>query len=284
MGNYLDVDAVNWSSLKHLQVSPKRYRWHQDNPQVDSDFMRLGRATHAAVFEPDRFLSDFVAWTGKKRGGKAWKTFQDEHAHQTILTLSAMERATAIGEAVRTHPEVRILLESPSNEYEREIVWTDLATQLKCKAKLDCVIPFRKMFLDLKTDSKGINLFSFSRTMNRMGYAHQMRWYQRGLREVTGEDYSPILVPVESFPPFDAAVYDLGQESIEVADAEIDELLATLVNCIESGQWPGAHPVRQTIDLPRWRLDTETEDAEGLGLDWSAANDGDASNDEACGL
>jgi len=276
MGDYLKRPGLNWSSLKHLRPpgSPLRFRWHLDNPQPDASYFALGRATHASVFEPDRFLTDFVVWDvltkkGDKiapRNGGAWDEFQGLHAHQTILTMAEMRRATDIGEAVRRHEAARRFIEDPKGSYEVEISWVEQG--FEAKAKIDAIAPGFSVFLDLKTDSMGISPFAFGRTMDRMGYAHQMAWYRRGMK-ANGMPFSPALVPVEKTPPFDVAVYEIGDESLDVVDHEIDELLAVLRKCQEHDEWPGAWPGLGIVDLPRWRLDTDSEDAEDQDLDWS---------------
>jgi hypothetical protein len=281
VADYFQRAGLNWSSLKHIRPpgSPLRFKWHQQHPQKDTDTFALGRATHAAVFEPDRFLTDFVAWDvptkkgGKvaPRNGKAWDEFRAEHSHQTILTITEMRHATDIGDAVRRHDAARRFIEDPQARFEVELSWVEQG--FEAKAKVDCVSPAFSMFLDLKTDAVGIAPFSFGRTMDRMGYAHQMAWYRRGLK-ANGFDFSPALVPVEKSPPYDVAVYEIGDDSLDVVDNEIDELLALLRRCQECDEWPGAHPGLGIVDLPRWRLDTDTEDTEDQDLDWSKDNDG----------
>ena len=51
-GNYTDIDAVNWSSLKWMRESPQMYRYRLSVPMEDTPALALGRATHTLVFEP----------------------------------------------------------------------------------------------------------------------------------------------------------------------------------------------------------------------------------------
>lgn len=280
MVDYFARKGLNWSTLKHLRSpgSPLRFKWHQQHPRKDSDAFALGRATHAAVFEPDRFLTDFIAWDGLTKSGdkigpkhgKAWEAFKAEHSHQTILTIAEMRHATEIGEAVLRHERARTYIESQGAQYEVELEWVEQG--FEAKAKIDCLCPQCELFLDLKTDSHGIAPFPFGRTMDRMGHAHQMAWYQRGLR-ANGHDMLPVLIPVEKAPPYDVAVYEIGDQSLDVANSEIDDMLKLLRECQERDEWPGAYPGLGIVDLPRWRLDTDSEDTEDQDLDWSK-NDG----------
>ena len=270
--DYDSVDAVNFSTLKWMRRSPLHYRHNRDTRREDTDEFRLGRATHAAVFEPDRFLTDFVAWDHRTkkgkvgpRNGQAWDAFQEAHAGKTILPLEKLQEATAIGDAVRAHPVAQRILSH--GEAEKPLLWTDTATGLYCKAKLDWIAPAMNDLADLKTDGKGINTWRFQRTMDSLGYYLQVAFYRRACLEVMGIDLTPVLIVVEKQPPHDVAVWEVGNQTLEVADGELDELLERVAQCLDSGAWPGAFPGRGIIDLPSYRLNTETDDFDSLGLE-----------------
>jgi hypothetical protein len=272
--DYDSVEAVHYSTLKWMRRSPLHYWHHCDTPSADNDAFRLGRATHAAVFEPDRFLTDFVAWdrvtaagNPSPRNGKAWNGFQEEHAGKTILPLEQMQQATAIGDAVRSHPVAQRILFDPHGKAEEPLYWTDSTTGLLCKARLDWIAPAMGDIADLKTDGMGINAWRFARTMDALGYYLQAAFYRRALLETRQMDFTPVLIVVEKQPPHDVAVWEVGAQTLEVADAEIDELFEQISSSMARDSWPGAFPERGIIDLPSYRLNTETADFESLGLE-----------------
>src|SRR4030042_4181230 len=59
---YSEIKALNWTTLKKIDVSPAWLRHCIDHPDEDSDkaSWRQGRATHCSTLEPERFLSDYV--------------------------------------------------------------------------------------------------------------------------------------------------------------------------------------------------------------------------------
>jgi exodeoxyribonuclease VIII len=60
MTTYADIEAVNWSSLKHMSVSPLHYQHRLKNPQPSSAAMRMGTAIHCALLEPERFRDTYL--------------------------------------------------------------------------------------------------------------------------------------------------------------------------------------------------------------------------------
>ena len=267
MTRYEDVNAVNFSTLKWARTSLLHYRYWSEHQTPVNDAMRKGDAVHAAVFEPDRFLTDFVAWTrrtksGKMapRTGKAWLEFTAEHEGKTVLTIEQMERATLIGDAVRANSVARELLDDPKGMAEQPLVWED-DSGLLCKGKPDWVAPTMGDVDDLKVLGRGVSAWSFANTMQRMGYYLQVAFYRRGYHHLHGVELTPAFICVEETPPNDVAVHELGEQSLEVADQELDELLERVAQCQETNEWPGQYPRRNIIDLPKWRL---TEDA-GIG-------------------
>ncbi len=72
---YADIDAINWSTLKHMAVSAKMLRHRVDHPREDTKALALGRAIHCAVLERKRWQSEVIAepddWDLRSNKGKA---------------------------------------------------------------------------------------------------------------------------------------------------------------------------------------------------------------------
>ena len=66
--DYAAAVGINFSTLKHMARSPMHYRYALEHPPAETPAMLLGRATHTAVFEPDRFQLDYAVWPGDRRG------------------------------------------------------------------------------------------------------------------------------------------------------------------------------------------------------------------------
>lgn len=245
---YQAIDAVNWSSLKHLRISPKHYQHALANQRKDTAAFKLGRAVHTAVFEPDRLLRDYVIWEGGDRRGKAWEQFKELHWRSTILKEDEYARACAIRDAVRGCKLLAPYL--VDGQAEHVLQWTDPKSGLACKGRLDMLSPLA--VLDLKTSRHAVDLRLFASAAWGLGYAHQLEFYRRGAYAITGQDLPCIVVAVENAPPFDVCVSHVDEDTLWLAGEEIDKLLARLKECRETNEWPGAFSAEQTLAAPRW--------------------------------
>lgn len=245
---YQKIDAVNWSRLKAGRTSALHLKHRMEEPPEDTTAMALGRAAHAAVFEPRVFATQYVCFPGERRAGKAWDLFCEEHPEQTILKADEFVAAIHIAAAVRGHPVAGPLLEPPG-EAEKVITWTDEATGLACKGRLDWYRA--ELLCDLKTTQR-IGPRDFAATMARMGYHGQMAWYRAGLVANGLPAPVPRLIAVEAGPPHDVAVYRLSDDALFAGEQDCAELLRMLAAGRFSGQWPGQALEEQEIELPAW--------------------------------
>lgn len=247
---YLAVEAVNWSLLKHGRDSARHLHHAMTHPTEDSTRLKLGRGAHTALFEPDRFALDYAVFTGERRAGKAWDEFCAANEGQTILKADEHGQCLAIAAAVRAHPVAGPMLDPPG-EAEMVLTWTDEPTGLKCKARLDWYRP--GLLCDLKTTGD-IDRDRFASTAWRMGYHGQGAFYRRAL-EANGLDVPPFrIIAVEQTPPHDVAVFTLDDDAIYQGEQEVDELLRMVSAGRSSGRWPGRYQEEESLSLPRWAL------------------------------
>lgn len=64
---YRQIDAINWSSLKHMAESPMLYRHMLDHGRDDTPALAFGRLVHTLVFEPALFNSECAIYEGERR-------------------------------------------------------------------------------------------------------------------------------------------------------------------------------------------------------------------------
>jgi hypothetical protein len=89
------------------------------------------------------------------------------------------------------------------------------------------------------------------------------------------EAIKAVFLCVENTAPHEVAVYEPDLDAMALADEQIDDLLATLVECREKDAWPGryeAEVVRQRA--PAWAFpagEGETGDYEIVSDDEEAA-------------
>lgn len=253
--DYSKIDAINWSRLKVIGVSPLQFIWERDNPRPETGYLRIGRAVHAYLLEPATFKERFAKFDGTRRG-KAWDATKAHAESGGITLLSEDEFAAAIGcaAAVLANPHASEILKRGLKE--ATFTWKDEVTGLECKGRIDHV---GKHLVDLKTAAR-MNQRVFASAAARLGYHSQLAFYRDGL-EANGLDVSgdPFLIAVQSEMPHDVITYRLPPPVIEAGRTEYRRLLEKLAECRRTNQWPGAAPDGPvSFELPAWAyLDDE---------------------------
>ena len=264
--SYFTRSGVRATHLKALaKGSPLHYRHSVDNPQAGRTASRTAlQANHCAILEPDRFATDYAAWTGKTRRGKAWDQWQADHPGVTGLSAREHAEATRIGEAVRNHPVAGPIV-CGAQHIEHTHSWEDAVAGLPCLMRADLIGQTGRRVLlgDVKavesTDTKAI-----TRQAYRLGWPLQMAHYLDGVLDLFGHDVetSVALICVESSAPHDVAVVYLADEVMDHAAAQRLMLLDTIRRCTEYGVWPGRHLSAEVMDLPPW-LEPQLMDSRG---------------------
>lgn len=257
---YSDIDAVNFSSLKHMAKSPLHYDWARRNPAPDTAGRLKGRGTHTAVLEMDRFLVDYALFKGKVRRGAKWEEFKAVHPEENILKLDEYNHCLAVAKAVRKNPEAAALLNGA--ETEKTIEWVDKATGLCCKARLD--IWNDGWVADLK-GVPSVDGRKLASEIAKMMHFAQLAFYLNGAEAALGaRDVRGALICVEHNAPHDVCVVDPEESSLDMGRELVMRLLEKVAECRASGKWPGRYETRQLIALPAWAFDDDADFEEGI--------------------
>lgn len=249
---YLQAPGVHWSVLKNLEQSPLEYKHALDHPATETDAMRLGRAVHTAVLEPDQFLREYELYPGENRRGNAWKDFVAAHTSKTVLLEKDYQQCLAIRDAVRSHPIAGPLLEGAETEFA--VGWNDGGTGIPCKARIDCYKP--NTMVDLKTTGT-FEPRLFAATAARLKYVHQLAFYRNGLVASVRRVDAVKIICVQSSAPHDVIVYGLPEQMLDWARGEVGDLMRLLQKCQRRDEWPGAGVEEHELDLPLWAFPDE---------------------------
>lgn len=257
--DYQATAGINFSTLKHMRRSPLHYRYAQQNPPAETPAMLLGRATHTAVFEPQRFQLEYALWAGDRRG-KGYDEFAEACSAQgrTILRESEYHTVLEIRDSIRGTAPVAALLSKGSPE--TSVFWSNLETGLTCKGRLDWITG-DDAILDLKT-TPSIEPRAFATHAWSMGYFHQAAMYRDGFASSSGKGVLPSfgIIAVEKDLPHACRLFWLEHDSLEHAREEHVSWLRRVQECTETGIWPGPEPVESELAAPAWAM-TNDEDA-----------------------
>jgi hypothetical protein len=263
---YRELPGVRWSHLREMRKSPKHYLWATQN-QRDTASLKLGRAGHVAILDPEAFESDHIEYTAtKQRRGKVWEAFEAEHADKAILSRDEWARALCMRDAVNANGLAAELIADAAS-IETCVEWIDPFTRLECKARLD-VVTNAGWKVEIKT-TRAIEPKWFAADCARFGYHGQSAFHGDGLESAKRIDAKPLpdcfkpiriqkhaVIAVESSAPYDVAVYDFDADTIEAGRDLYRSSLTRVAECIATDVWPGVVPGNEvrTLQLPPWAV------------------------------
>jgi hypothetical protein len=270
---YDAIAALNISKLKAMKRSPQHFRHELDHPR-EASCLVVGNATHVAVLEPERYVSEFATWTRRTEGGRAaprngkwWDEFQLANPDKTILTYDENALAQEIAKAVRFDARANKYL--AEGEPEVTLEWTlDAALGSRAaKSRVDWLthidgVPY---LVGLKT-ARNCAHFPFGTQAAKLGYHWAWAYYHDAFKAIRGIAPHSIEIVVESEPPHAVAVYRIENDLIEQGREEYWEAAKVLAECEARDEWPGPVPGEEALSLPSWAYHQD-DDLSEIGLD-----------------
>jgi len=259
---YHSWEAVSNSRLSLLKRSPLHY---QHGFTAATAQMALGSLVHSGVLEPlsiaKRYVfmpnyanhPDNVTKTGARSFNAATdfvKKMQEQflslNFDKEIVTEDQYNTMIGMAAALQANTSARDLLRD--GEAEVSLVWDDPDTGLRCKCRVDWMTEKAGVFVDLKTTADASD---FERSILKYGYHRQTAFYQRGLLLAAGIEAVPWVIAAETKAPFGCRSAPMDTEALRLGMFEVDELLAKVVECQTSGEWPGySNP--SSWSVPEW--------------------------------
>ena len=261
MSDYHAIKALSNSSLSVLKRSPtefyKRFVTGEMKGQ-ESEAMFLGSAVHMLALEPERFDAEYVVLDGpinpttKKPYGRDTKAFEKWMLDQLgasnangirnrkILIREEFSESLAIAKAFQAHPEIAAIMASRAEklfESEYAMLWIeDDGSELDLKCKIDFVCPEARLIIDLKTTSDP-SPYAWGWSAEDFGYHRQAAIYSDAMEAKYGEPFRFLFGVVRSKEPYEAAVYELDDESIQRGRVEYEALIEEYIDCKANNDW-----------------------------------------------
>jgi len=216
--------GINYSSIAKGAKSMRLMHHAMTTQTPPTAAMALGKLTHLAVLEPDRFEDVLCIKAGRKTG--AFKGAQAE-TDEDIYTVAEYEQAAALRDVVMDQPEARRLV--AHSKHEVCLVWDRPEKYGRGKIRIDMMGD--DYFADLKT-ARDIALPAMVREFTgRYGrqYELQWGWFWEALEQLNG-----------GYPGFDGWV-------IAVETGTVPDAYAAKVNgdLIKHGQERAVEIARQ---------------------------------------
>jgi len=268
--DYDAIDAVNFSSLKEMAASPRRYQHRKAHGRPVRPWMSRGTSGHTALLEPDRFFRDYAVFghADKKRGSKEWNAFEAANPGKELLKLKEYSEACAIRDSVRADSVAMRYLEHGLPEVA--LVWNDAETGELCKGRIDWLDDIGRVIVDIK-GARNIESHAFWRSGANLLYHTQAAVYADGYKAITGHEPASKIIAVEFDAPHDVVVYNMTPEVLDAGRESYRNLLLKLIGCRDDNRWPGyANGCELDAQLPAWMM-AEDNDLDDLGLEFPEA-------------
>lgn len=261
--NYDEIKSLNWSTLKHLAVSPKMLKFRERQPQKDTAALALGRAIHVALLEPEKWAAyvrepDFGNQT-KKENKAAKATW---HAAVTpgavIIPADDYDMAVLCADEIRAHREAMDLL--VGGRHEHVIEWVDQGTGIKCKARLDNLRP--NDISDIKS-TRHKTPREFLRDATNLLYYGQLAWYHDGAVAAgvlpVGAALPAIVAP-QTVEPYDVMPFRMTLGAYFTGQRLWQSLIRRYAQCQAADWWPGIAPRVLDFDVMPWAATGDDND------------------------
>ena len=251
------LSYISTSTMKELLRSPA-HLFAYLTKERDESKPNLGAAAHCALFEPNEYANHYVVYDGRRQG-KIWDAFKEENADKIILSRKEGDSVSGIVEAIRNFEEYPLWKAIQSSEVEKSIFWTDEATGVGCRIRVDSLTPFvifdLKSFTDARPDA-------VARQIARMDYDLQAYFYQEGVRRFTGKTLPFIFIFVEEDNPHGVWLYPAGESVLTNGRIKFRRGLRSFKALRETGNWHGYRNAISVIELPRYAMITPAPDEE----------------------
>lgn len=234
--------------------TPALYRWRMDHPEYQerTPTFDLGHAAHTLALGKGAPIVRIDAPDWRTNAARAMR--DDAYAAgETPILADDYERVVEMADALRAHPLARALLSR--GKPEQTLLWTDEATGVKCRARLDWLPDpgkGRLIIPDFKT-ARSADPTSFAKSAASYGYALQAFWYIDGAVALGLHD-DPAFVHIcqEKTPPYLVSVVELDREALRMGAEKARKAREIFARCTESGVWPGYPDDVVLVSLPTW--------------------------------
>lgn len=247
---YRKNPGVSSTDLKKMCKSPAHYKyWKEHADEVSTPALVFGKAAHKYMLEQDEFFDEFavapVCDRRTKEGKETYARFLEESIGKDVISNEDFEVIMDMHKALYETPFVAKLL---SGEKELSFFAEDFETGLTIKCRPDCIteIGGQHLLIDYKTTADAENM-KFYRDSIKLNYDLQMAFYLDILKEVTGHDYTVIIIAQEKSAPYCVNVFELSDQYISSGREVYKEMLNVYKQCLDNDEWPGY--MKNTVNI-----------------------------------
>lgn len=256
---YRQAAGMSRSTLWKLRElgTPEKFKHWTEHPEDPSPALIFGQAIHKLLLQPETFDDDFavapVVDRRTKDGKATYTAFLEGKGDRTEISQADYDTARAMVEKALSTPFVSRLLQG---EREKPIFWTDEATGIVCKARLDVLteIGGDPVIVDYKTTTDASET-GFARSAIKYGYDFQDAYYTEAVKAETGKSPRFIFIVQEKEAPYALNIFEAEPLMLQRGYDLMRELLGLYKECSDTGNWYGYLGPENRINmlmLPAW--------------------------------
>jgi exodeoxyribonuclease VIII len=224
------TDRISKSGLDKIRKTPAHYK----TPQEETAALRFGRIAHEYILEGKQnwVLSPFDSFRTKE--AREWRDAQT----LPILIEQQDQEVFKMAMSVHNHEAVKKLIYH--GQAEQTYLFDEPTTGAPCRCRPDYITK-DNFILDLKTtDDASARGFAYS--CRKYRYDVQAAFYLDGVEYATGiRPERFIFIAVEKKAPYAVGVYEIDDESVELARIDYIDDLKKWQRAEAAGEFPAVY-------------------------------------------
>lgn len=262
-GIYRQHSSVSQSELKAIvSHSPEHYRHYQRNPRPEKESLKLGRAYHTALLEPERYEKIYHKGPDvdrrTTRGRSDWQKAVDFSEANNLELLAPEDYNAPIHMRDHIFSNLPHIAELFSGGVPEKSSFGFLE-ETPFKIRKDYYRPQQHQIVDLKS-TRSAAPQDFERDIRKFRYHWQAAVYTDLVHAITGEPPEFFIVACEKTAPYGTAIYKIRFDLLAIARKEIRAAIKLWRQCFEKNHWPGYSAVPSEVGAHKWEWDAYKKD------------------------
>lgn len=245
-------DSISKSGLDLVHRSPAHYKFSKGKQETRQ--MVVGRAVHCAVFEPKKFLSNYLLLKHiKDRTKSEYKQAIKAKDESLVLVSTEADMVSCIYETMNSSPAIQYYISNPA-WHELSLFVTNPETDVLVRCRFD-MLTHDGIAIDLKT-TQDVRPEAFAKSIANYRYHVQQAFYSDAFFWATGEQLQEfVFIALEKEQPNAHRIYVLDDESVDIGRIAYMKDLKAYAHSVETNHWSGADCFGpESISLPSWAI------------------------------
>lgn len=252
---YHSHDAISKSGLDLIHKNPFVYQRAKKIKREPTKQMMFGTWFHDMVLNPEcKLFPEPELLEKETRRSKAWverkNALLENHSQEDMVPFDEYQKLVEMFKSIKNHEMANEYLQSGNPELS--LFWFDDFFEAPCKCRPDWLDMDNRRIIEIKTIA---DASKFEKQSVDLRYAIQQAWYQWGVKQVYGKDFSFYFIVVEKEDPAPEKIRILtySDESLRIAEIEMLKDLDLYSKCCKTNTWPGYSKKLEVIELPDWK-------------------------------